>query len=105
MDERLTAEILSHASNSGIVQMPGRKFPGIVIQGDSLSNLFEQVCCCLKLAKQHQDEDAYYKILMLAKMLQGHLVNYEKKLTELGIERPYCQSVWDRAIQDEFTDF
>jgi hypothetical protein len=44
MDERLTAEILSHASNSGIVQMPGRKFPGIVIQGDSLSNLFEQVC-------------------------------------------------------------
>jgi hypothetical protein len=42
---------------------------------------------------------------MLAKMLQGHLVNYEKKLTELGIERPYCQSVWDRAIQDEFTDF
>jgi hypothetical protein len=27
------AKILSHVPNSGIVQMPGRKFPGIVMQG------------------------------------------------------------------------
>ncbi|MDM9385117.1 hypothetical protein QUB80_31155 [Chlorogloeopsis sp. ULAP01] len=34
------AEFLSHSSNAGIVQMPGRKFPGIVMQGDILLNLF-----------------------------------------------------------------
>ncbi len=58
MDEQRAAKILSHDSNSGIVQMPGRKFPGIVIQGDSLFNLFEQVRYCLELAKQHQDRQA-----------------------------------------------
>ncbi|MBF2028627.1 MAG: hypothetical protein IGS48_17990 [Oscillatoriales cyanobacterium C42_A2020_001] len=77
MDEHQTARILSQTSNSGIVQMPGRKFPGIVIQGNSLFNLLEQVRYCLQQAKQHQDEEAYYEILMLAEMLQGQLLNYE----------------------------
>ena len=33
------AEILSHIPNSGIVHLPGRRFPGIVLQGDTVFNL------------------------------------------------------------------
>ncbi|HEY9619393.1 MAG TPA: hypothetical protein V6C78_03445 [Crinalium sp.] len=103
MDEQQVAKILSHDPNNGIVQLPGRKFPGIVIQGDSLFNLFEQVRYCLELAKQHQDEEAYYEILMLAEMLQGQLLNYEKTLIELGLERPYFPPIHERLLQDDFS--
>lgn len=103
MTEPATAEILSRMTNSGIVQMPGRKFPGVVIQGDSLSTLFDQVCVCLEQAKQHQDEEVYYDILMLAETLQGQLINYETTLNELGLERPYFPSIHDRLIRDEFS--
>ncbi|NJL41974.1 MAG: hypothetical protein HC879_22805 [Leptolyngbyaceae cyanobacterium SL_5_9] len=103
MDEQQTAKILLHSSNSGVVQMPGRKFPEIAIQGDSLSNLFDQVRYCLQQAKQHQDEEAYYEILMLAEMLQGQLLNYESALIELGMERPYSPSIQERLIQDDFS--
>lgn len=35
--ERKELEVFSEASNYGIVRMPGRQFPGCVVQGDSLS--------------------------------------------------------------------
>jgi hypothetical protein len=102
MDEQQTAKILSQTSNSGIVQMPGRKFPAIVIQGDSLFNLLEQVRCCLQQAKQHQDEEAYYEILMLAETMQGQLLNYETTLSKLGLEYPYFPSIQEQLIEDDF---
>jgi hypothetical protein len=40
-------EVFSEMSNYAIVRMPGRHFPGCVIQGDSLSVLLnnaEEVC-------------------------------------------------------------
>jgi hypothetical protein len=101
MAEQVTAKILS---NSGVVQMPGRKFPGIVIQGDSLSNMFEGSRHCLQQAKQRKDEDTYYEILMMAEMLQGHLLKYEATLTDLGLERPYFPSIQARLIQDDFSE-
>lgn len=102
MGEQQTAKILSQASNSGVIQMPGRKYPGIVIQGDSLFNLLEQVRYCLQQAKQHQDEEAYYEILMLAEVLQGQLVNYEMVLSRLGLGRPYFPSIQEQLIEDDF---
>ena len=103
MDEQQTARILSQTSNSGVVQMPERKFPGIVIQGDSLFNLLEQVRYCLQQAKQHQDEEAYYEILMLAEMLQGQLLNYEMALNKLGLKYPYFPSIQERLIENDFS--
>ena len=33
------AELLTDAQNFAIIQLPGRKFPGVVVQGDTLSEL------------------------------------------------------------------
>ena len=33
-------EVFSEAINMPILRMPGRKFPGVLIQGDTLSSLF-----------------------------------------------------------------
>ena len=37
-------EVYSELSNYGIVRMPGRHFPGAVIQGDSLHILCRHAC-------------------------------------------------------------
>jgi hypothetical protein len=41
--ERIEVELFSHPGNNAIVRMPGRRFPGVLIQGDSLSNLRHEV--------------------------------------------------------------
>jgi hypothetical protein len=40
------AQVLSHVPNNVIVQLSGRRFPGIVIQGDTLSNMFDGARSC-----------------------------------------------------------
>jgi hypothetical protein len=34
-----TAQLLSPATNSAVVHLPGRRFPGVVVQGDTLNGL------------------------------------------------------------------
>ena len=92
MDEEV-ARILSHVSNSGIVQMPGRRFPGIVMQGDTLSNVFDSVAFALRDAKARRDEESYYEFLMFAETLQGQLEHYESVLVRLGMPLPYSPSI------------
>jgi hypothetical protein len=37
--ERIEVDLLTSPGNYAIVRMPGRRFPGVVVQGDSLSIL------------------------------------------------------------------
>jgi len=39
--ERKEVEVLSEASNYAVIRMPGRHFPGYVVQGDSLSHFMQ----------------------------------------------------------------
>ena len=41
--EQEYATLLTPAWNHAVVQLPGRRFPGVVFQGDSLFLLLEQV--------------------------------------------------------------
>jgi len=96
------ARIFSHVSNGGIVQMPGRRFPGIVLQGDSLSALFDAVAFCLNGAKARRDQETYFALLTLAESLQGHLLHYEETLARLGTPLPYMRSIRERLVRDVF---
>jgi hypothetical protein len=95
-------EILSHIPNSGIVQMPGRKFPGIVMQGDTLSKLFDGVRFLLHEFKIRRDEERYFETLIIAKQLQGQLVHYEETLIKRGIGLPYAVSIRERLVSDDY---
>ena len=95
-------KLYDHVSNSGIVHLPGRRFPAVAIQGDSLSNMFSAAKYFLDKAKEHNDEDMYYEALMLAKRLQGHLIQYEKVLESEGFEKPYTLEVKGVTFEQEF---
>ena len=97
-----TAQILSHIPNSGIVQLPGRRFPGIVMQGDTLSNVFDSASFLLAEFKRLRDEERYYETLMFTEQLQAQLVHYEETLRAQGMQLPYTVSVTERKVTDDF---
>lgn len=47
-----TTQILSHVANSGIVQLPGRRFPEVTLQRDSLSIMFDHAATCVQEFKR-----------------------------------------------------
>lgn len=82
-------KLYDHVSNSGIVHMPGRRFPAVAIQGDSLSYMLTTALELMEKGKQLQDEDIYYGSMELAERLRDHLAHYEEILDKEGFEKPY----------------
>ncbi|WP_428307695.1 DUF6959 family protein [Lacipirellula sp.] len=82
-------EVYSEASNSDIVRMPGRRFPGCVIQGDSLSNLLCNAELVCSIAERSGDEELIDAAAEVRDALLGRLAHYERVLGEHGISLPY----------------
>lgn len=89
-------EVYSDATNQAVVRMPGRRFPGLVLQGDSVRQLLE-------LAREAEsragnfgrdgaaeaDDLTSSTLGMLRERIQSYLSAYEQTLPEHGIELPY----------------
>lgn len=94
--------VLSHVPNSAIVQLSGRRFPGIVIQGDTLSNMFEGAKYLLGEFKRLRDEERFFETLMFAEQLQDQLLHYEETLGRMDMQLPYSSSVKTRLVTDDY---
>jgi hypothetical protein len=97
-----TAKLYDHISNSGVVHMPGREFPAVAIQGDTLSSMLSAAKYFMKKAKEHNDEDMYFEALELAERFQGHLVQYETVLEKEGMAKPYNMDIKGLNLEQEF---
>jgi len=82
-------EVYSHATNSCIVKMPERQYPGVVIQGDSLASLLHIALGLVEKLEGKTDEETFLGALEVAEALEAHLLNYEKTLRLHKIELPY----------------
>ncbi len=81
--KRHKLEIFSETSNYGIVKMPGRHFPGCVIQGDSLHIL---VGMARNIAKKLPKDENAQELLA---MLESRLDHYADTLKQHEIRLPY----------------
>ena len=97
-------KLLSHIPNSGVVHLPGRRFPGIVMQGDTLSSVLESARYLLGEFKRLRDEERYFEVLAFAEQLQGQLLHYEDTLKQHGMDLPYIDSIRNRLISDDYDD-
>ena len=95
-------KLYDHVSNSGIVHLPGRSFPAVAIQGDSLSSLLTAAKYFMGKAIEYKDEDMYYEALKMAERLKGHLVQYESVLEKEGFEKPYVYDVKGLVLDEKF---
>jgi len=97
--EKMELEVYSQQSNSAVIKPPGRNYPGVVIQGDSLSVLYSEALEVLKALQDSGDEEPYYAALELAEKLETHLDHYSQVLQEHGIELPFVRNPGESAAK------
>jgi hypothetical protein len=72
--------LLSPATNYAVVQLPGRAFPGVVFQGDSLDNLIAE------LEEALSDSEGLTDVVERLKGVRRH---YEAVCRKEGVGLPY----------------
>lgn len=82
-------EIYSDATNTAVMKHPGRKFPGVLIQGDTLHFLCQTVDKACTTAKQQLNPDQFLELNELRNHLQTLLSHYKVILGEHGIPLPF----------------
>jgi len=75
----------------GVVHMPGRRFPGAVIQGDSLSIWLTHVRAAHDAAARGDLKEAREELASLEEKMKGCLDHYEQTLTKNGFALPYVR--------------
>lgn len=94
-------EVFSDASNAVVARHPGRKHPGVLIQGDSLRSLLDDV---EELADEAlaADVDAVREVAgIVVERIRGLLAHYEATLDTHGRPLPYSQRVSEKAVGDD----
>ncbi|MEO0425566.1 MAG: hypothetical protein AAF184_24745 [Pseudomonadota bacterium] len=95
-------KLYDHVPNSGIVHMPNRRFPGVALQGDSLSVMLSDAVYFMERAVAHGDEELFDCAQDLAERLKWHLTRYEDVLSREGFERPYTIEVGEVDVESDF---
>lgn len=87
--ERIEAELLTDGGNNAVVRLPGRRFPGVVVQGDSLSNLRQAVTEVREACARGDAAEALENADFLLANLDSILERYTDALNGHGIKRPF----------------
>lgn len=86
-------EVLSTASNSWVIKISDRAYPGVLVQGDSLNNLLvlaQEVVASIEAAEYDEAKSTASEIVdIIASMLSI----YEAAMKEHGKELPYPRRV------------
>lgn len=84
-------EIFSESTNCPVVRMPQRKFPGVVLQGDSLNvllDLAEEMC---ELSIGANNSDLIETAVAMRDKIAAYVNIYEKTMQEHGLGLPYSK--------------
>lgn len=91
--EAIQVTCYSDAPNAVILQTPGREFPGMVFQGDSLRILFRKAERAIQSFDSGNFPEARDYLSEIAETLQERLEHYEQVLKHHGIRLPYVGPV------------
>ena len=84
-------EIYSDQSNSAVLRHPGRKFPGVLVQGDTLYAMCRQADEVCSSAKSSLHSDTYEELNELRNHLWSLLNHYKVVLGEHKIQLPFAE--------------
>ena len=88
--EKIEVELLTDGGNNAVVRMPGRAFPGVVIQGDTLSTLWVSATEALEqLRSPDRRTDGLSELENVVSHLDAVLTRYERALDAHQVRRPY----------------
>jgi hypothetical protein len=92
-DDLKSATMLTDSGNYAIVKLPGRAFPGMVFQGDSLNILTKDLITARDLAKEGKINDAIEELNYIIDDMIKHRDCYEQVITKNGYALPYSKVV------------
>jgi len=82
-------EIYSDATNAAVLRHPGRRYPGLLVQGDSLHLLCSHAdAACREIGRGAAGFD---EANTLRNALQGYLGHYKAVLAHHGIDLPFSE--------------
>ncbi|MFE2687028.1 DUF6959 family protein [Streptomyces mirabilis] len=87
--ERVEAELFTDGGNNAVVRLPPRRFPGVLIQGDSLSVIRSEVAEILEACDQGDLARARESAGLLLADLDELLARYTAALHAHKVPRPY----------------
>jgi hypothetical protein len=87
-----TVEIYSDQSNAAVMRHPGRKFPGVLIQGDTLYGMCAAADASCDRLRGTMDEDGYSELNELRNYLWSLLTQYKTVLAAHKIQLPFSES-------------
>jgi len=82
-------EVYSQSINRGVVKMPSQGFPGLLLQGETLSTLLRLAKSIHEKAQGTSDTDLIETSLELRDSLQKLVSHYESTLSKHNIPLPY----------------
>lgn len=85
----MQADLLSPPINYAVVQLPERKFPGVVVQGDTLHILQKQAVQMGQLLSAMDLAELAIEIEDLKEQLSDALAHFERVCGDRGIALPY----------------
>lgn len=91
MTSQITAELFSEPVNNAVIRLPGRAFPGVLIQGDTLASLFQIARDAERLTPKDSASDLADAVTELRERLEATLVWYEHALSNAGMQLPYTK--------------
>jgi hypothetical protein len=80
-------EIFSNQTNMPVMRHPGRRFPGLLVQGDTLHTLYMQAAEALTGSSDSRDE-----LQELHDKLLDMLNHYKTVLREHQVDLPFAES-------------
>ena len=87
----LSVEVLGEDSNAAVLRHPGREFPGVLIQGDSLHVLFSAARSALDAAERNDLQAVCEQLNELSEKLGAYQRAYESALDSAGVPLPYSK--------------
>jgi Rad3-related DNA helicase len=91
--QRVEVQLFTDPDNNAVVRVEGRRLPGVLIQGDTLSILWQQAATAARLVGQctQGHDDAVLALDDLVDRLDELPARYERVLADHDIELPYVK--------------
>ncbi|MFD0232027.1 DUF6959 family protein [Streptomyces decoyicus] len=87
--ERVEAELFTEGGNDAVARLPGRRVPGVLIQGDSLHVLRSDLAEVVEACGRGDLADAQATTGLLLVGLDDLPAHYETALQQNEVPRPY----------------
>ena len=82
-------EVYSQSINRGVVRMPSQGFPGLVLQGETLSSLLGLAKSAYEKSQNTSDPELINTTRELMENIQKLVAHYESTLGKHNIPLPY----------------